>query len=137
MRKRMHDVAKKRHFITKVSCKNFSVLVWTKWNRLRLRRFQTTVFCLNVLQRQNWQHFAKNKRLLRTELLLIQSIFTEYARKFANASYEPHYAVSERHLVFLHICKMVLQNNRWFYAFVCLVRNINWNNVETTANVVS
>jgi len=27
IRKRMHDVAKKRHFITKVSCKNFSVLV--------------------------------------------------------------------------------------------------------------
>jgi len=33
-------------------------------------------------------------------------------RKFANASYEPHYAVAERHLIFLHICKMVLQNNR-------------------------
>jgi len=33
-------------------------------------------------------------------------------RKFANASYEPHYAVPERHLIFLHICKMVLQNNR-------------------------
>jgi len=27
IRKRMHDVAKKQHFITKVSCKNFSVLV--------------------------------------------------------------------------------------------------------------
>jgi len=33
-------------------------------------------------------------------------------RKFVNASYEPHYAVTERHLIFLHICKMVLQNNR-------------------------
>jgi len=42
-------------------------------------------------------------------------------RKFANASYEPHYAVAERRLIFLHICKMVLQNNRWFRAFVCLV----------------
>jgi len=34
------------------------------------------------------------------------------ARKFANASYEPHYAVDETHLVFLHICKMVLQTKR-------------------------
>ena len=32
--------------------------------------------------------------------------------KFANVSNEPHYAVAERHLIFLHICKMVLQNNR-------------------------
>jgi len=77
----MHDVAKKQHFITKVSCKNFSVLVWTKWNRLRLRRFQTTVFCLNVLQRQKWEHFAKNKRLRRAESLLIQTIFTEYRQE--------------------------------------------------------
>jgi len=42
-------------------------------------------------------------------------------KKFANASYEPHYAVAETHLIFLHICRMVLQNNRWFCAFVCLV----------------
>jgi len=42
-------------------------------------------------------------------------------RKFANESYEPHYAVAERRLIFLHICKMVLQNNRWVCAFVCLV----------------
>jgi len=33
-------------------------------------------------------------------------------RKFAYANYEPYYAVAERHLIFLHICKMVLQNNR-------------------------
>jgi len=33
-------------------------------------------------------------------------------RKFSNASYEPHYAIAERHLIFLNICKMVLQNNR-------------------------
>jgi len=46
-------------------------------------------------------------------------------RKFANESYEPHYAVAERHLIFLHICKMVLQNNRRFCAFVRLVRDIN------------
>jgi len=32
-------------------------------------------------------------------------------RKFADASYEPHYAVAETHQIFLHICKMVLQNN--------------------------
>jgi len=34
---------------------------------------------------------------------------TETTRKFADASYEPHYVVSEAHLTFLHICKMVLQ----------------------------
>jgi len=33
-------------------------------------------------------------------------------KKFANASYEPSYAVAERHLIFLQICKMVLQNDR-------------------------
>jgi len=33
-------------------------------------------------------------------------------RQFANASYEPHYAVAETHQIFLHICKMTLQNNR-------------------------
>jgi len=33
------------------------------------------------------------------------------ARKFAYASCELHYAVAERHLIFLRICKMVLQNN--------------------------
>jgi len=33
-------------------------------------------------------------------------------KKFDNASYERHYAVAERHLIFLHICRMVLQNNR-------------------------
>jgi len=59
------------------------------------------------------------------------------ARKFANASYEPYCAIAERHLIFLHICKMVLQNNRWFCAFVYLAKDINWNSVETTANVVS
>ena len=46
-------------------------------------------------------------------------------KKIAKASYEPHYAVAETHLNFLHICKMVLQNNRSFCAFVCLVRDIN------------
>jgi len=75
------DVAKRRHFITKVSYTNVSVLVWTKWNWLRLRRLQTALFCSNVLQRQKWQHFAKNKRLSRTESLLIQTIFTEYKQK--------------------------------------------------------
>jgi len=34
------------------------------------------------------------------------------SKNFANAIYEPHYAVAERHLIFLHICKIVLQNNR-------------------------
>ena len=58
-------------------------------------------------------------------------------RKFANASYDPHYAVAERHLIFLPICKMVLQNNRRFCAFVCLVKDIYWNSIDTTANVVS
>jgi len=57
--------------------------------------------------------------------------------KFAYASYEPHYAVAERHLIFLHISKMVLKINGWFCGFVCLARDINWNSVETTANVVS
>jgi len=46
-------------------------------------------------------------------------------RIFANASYEPRYAVAERRLIFLHNCKMVLQNNRRFCAFVCLVTDIN------------
>jgi len=76
---------------------------------------------------------------MRTGSLLIQTIFTEYRqqKKIADASCEPHYAVAERRLIFLHIWKMVLQNNRWFCAFVCLARDINWNSVETTANVVS
>jgi len=33
-------------------------------------------------------------------------------RKFTNAIYKLHYVVAERHLIFVHICKMVLQNNR-------------------------
>jgi len=33
-------------------------------------------------------------------------------RKLVYASYEPYYAAAERHLIFLHICKMILQNNR-------------------------
>jgi len=45
---------------------------------------------------------------------------TKTTSKFANASYELHYAVAERRLIFLHICKMILQNNWWFCAFVCL-----------------
>ena len=36
---------------------------------------------------------------------------TPTARKFAYASCEPHYVIAETHLSFLHICKMVLQNN--------------------------
>ena len=77
----MCDVAKQRHFYTKESYKKVSVLVWTKRNWLQLHRLQTAVFCLNVLQRQKWKHFAKNKRLLRTESFLIQPIFTEYRQK--------------------------------------------------------
>ena len=92
-----------------------------------------------VLQRQKWKHFAKNKRLLRTESLLIQTVFTEYRQKENLLMWVMNriYAVAERHLIFLYICKVVLQNKRWFCAFVCLVRDINWNSVETTANVVS
>jgi len=33
----------------------------------------------------------------------------ETRRKFADASYEPHYVVAEAHLIFLHIYKMFLQ----------------------------
>ena len=71
-----------------------------------------------VFQRQKSKHFAKNKRLLRTESLLMHTIFTEYRQqeKFAYASCEPHYAVAERHLIVLHIWWLVLQNNRWFCA---------------------
>ena len=63
---------------------------------------------------------CKKQTTLRTESLLIQTVFLfcirsciriQTTRKFANASYEPHYAIAERHLIFLYICKMVLQNN--------------------------
>jgi len=125
--------------LPKASRKNFPVLIWTKWNRVRRCRFQTAVFCLNVLQRQKWPQFAKKQTTLQDRIASNINYFhrIQTSRKFANASYEPHYAVAERHLIFLHICKMVLQNNRWFCAFVYLVRDINWNNVETTANIVS
>ena len=133
IRKRTCDVAKKRHFFTKVSYKNFSVLVWTKWYWLRLCTFQTAVFCLNVLQ---WQHFTKNKRLLKTESLLIQTIFTDNRHQENLLMWVIWAALCRcwEASDFLRICKMVLQNNRWFCGFVCLARDINWNIIETTAN---
>jgi len=43
-----------------------------------------------------------------TESLLIQTIFIEYGQE----NLLRRYGVAERRLIFLHICKMVLQNNR-------------------------
>ena len=41
-------------------------------------------------------------------------------RKFANASYEPHYAVAERHLIFLQSAHLQdgLQNNDFVLLYV-------------------
>jgi len=136
---------KKRHYAyTKknlwcVSCKNFSVLVWTKWNRLRLRTFQTAVFCSNVLQWHKWQHFAKNKRLMRTESLQIQTIFTEQRQQVNLLMRAMSYIMPLLRDVWF-FCTFARWFCKTFGDFVLLhifVTDINWNSVETTTNVVS
>jgi len=49
--------------------------------RVRLRWFQTAVFCLKCCSDRSLKHLAENKRLLRTESLLIYTIFAEYRQQ--------------------------------------------------------
>jgi len=142
-KKRYCAYTKKKVWCSKKATFHYQVKFFSFWferYELWLRRFQTAVFRLTCCSNRCESTFQKTNDSWRKNRSWYK-IFSRNreSKKFARAHREPHYAiaVTQRHLLFMHIRKIVLQNNWWFCAFVYLVRDINWNSVETTANVDS